>query len=398
MLLPKYLFLAAVAATAAATPAVAGTFQIVYSFQNKPDGNGPFAGLTAVNGQLYGTTGYGGTGGCFRGAGCGTVFAFNPASATETVLYSFRGGKSGGPLLVHSNLIKSGDKLYGVSQGGGGSPNCGYGCGTIFELDLNSGREKRLYAFQGGDDGGSPDAGLLYPNGTLYGTTAGGGASDYGIVFAFNLKTQTETVLHTFQGGAADGSDPAGELTNVNGTLYGTTFEGGSTVNGSGFGTVYSINPQTGAEAVVYAFAGPPDGGMPVGKLLNINGTLYGATLGGGNQACTAGCGTVFSLNPQTKAETVLHALTLNEGSYPEGITRLGDKLYGAAVGGGADSGGSLFKMKLDGSGFKVLHDFGNTGDGMVPEAAPTASGGAIYGTTFFGGTAGLGTIYAYTP
>ena len=62
--------------------------KVVYSFSGAPDGVSPVAGLTDVNGTLYGTTIFGGAH-CRRGAGCGTVFALDVATGGETVLYSF---------------------------------------------------------------------------------------------------------------------------------------------------------------------------------------------------------------------------------------------------------------------------------------------------------------------
>jgi uncharacterized repeat protein (TIGR03803 family) len=83
-------------------------------------------------------------------------------------------------------------------------------------------------------------------------------------------------------------------LINVNGTLYGTTWSGGSS-NG---GTVYRIST-TGSEKVLYSFAGGSDGAHPSAALLNVKGTLYGTTAyGGGGSGCGSGCGTVFALTP----------------------------------------------------------------------------------------------------
>lgn len=71
--------------------------------------------------------------------------------------------------------------LYGVAATGG-SPACGQGlgCGTVFRLSP-PGKGTRytlavLHRFTGGPDGGQPYAGLVRDtDGTLYGTTAGGG-------------------------------------------------------------------------------------------------------------------------------------------------------------------------------------------------------------------------------
>jgi uncharacterized repeat protein (TIGR03803 family) len=120
--------------------------------------------------------------------GCGVIYQVDPASGVETVLYSFTGGADGadlrGTLVYHDNA------LYGTAYGGG-QPGCSSrsGCGTFYELDLATSRLTVLHAFSGGADGAAPNAGLLYSNGVLYGTTSEGGDAicDCGTAFAIAL-------------------------------------------------------------------------------------------------------------------------------------------------------------------------------------------------------------------
>jgi uncharacterized repeat protein (TIGR03803 family) len=161
-----------------------------------------------------------------------------------------------------------------------------------------------LYYFQGGSDGANPGTGkLIDVNGMLYGSTATGGGTGCGgggcgTVYRVNPTTGSESVLHSFQGGS-DGENPAGVLLFLNGTLYGTTATGGgSGCGGGGCGTIYSINATTGAESLLYSFQGGSDGANPDAGVTNIEGKLYGTTAYGGT--CTwesSGCGTVFSLS-----------------------------------------------------------------------------------------------------
>ena len=119
-----------------------------------------------------------------------------------------------------------------------------------------------LYAFKGGSDGANPLAGLINVNGTLYGTTAQGGDSGCrytgyppgcGTVFSVTTSGQ-ETVLYRFTGFRGDGAAPIGGLLAVKGVLYGTADAGGSCFSSAGgCGTVFSITPR-GVEKVLYKF------------------------------------------------------------------------------------------------------------------------------------------------
>jgi uncharacterized repeat protein (TIGR03803 family) len=154
-----------------------------------------------------------------------------------------------------------------------------------------------LHSFKGGEaDGEEPFAGLVNIKGTLYGTTYEGGSCSRiggGTVFSIT-PSGTETVLHSF-GGSGDGADLVAALLYAKGKLYSTTFVGGPNNDG----TVFSITP-SGAETVLYSFKGPGsgDGGFPRAGLVKVKGALYGTT-GGGGTGCSGsyGCGTVYSLS-----------------------------------------------------------------------------------------------------
>ena len=108
-------------------------------------------------------------------------------------------------------------------------------------------------------------------------------------MFSVDLNTGVETVLYSFcKMGCADGAEPFGGLIDVKGTLYGTTSGGGA----NGRGTVFSFDPSTGAEKVLYSFIGGADGAYPQGGLIDVSGTLYGTTTMGGAYSK----GTVFAL------------------------------------------------------------------------------------------------------
>jgi uncharacterized repeat protein (TIGR03803 family) len=145
-----------------------------------------------------------------------------------------------------------------------------------------------LHTFKGQPDGSNPYSGLINVNGTLYGTTQNGGSSNHGAVFKIT-PSGVEHVIYSFKG-SPDGSTPTGRLTVLNGTLYGSTLYGGA----SGFGAIFKVST-AGAEHVLYSFTGPPgDGEHPVAGMTAVSGALYGSTTQGG----TGANGMVFKLTP----------------------------------------------------------------------------------------------------
>jgi uncharacterized repeat protein (TIGR03803 family) len=389
-------------------PTHAASETIIYSFQGGSDGSEPFASVINVGGTLYGTT-Y--SGGAYTG---GTVFSVNPATGAETVLHSF--GASGDGNKPFAKLANAGGLLYGTTEGGG-VQNCSMGyCGTVFSVNPTTSAETVVYAFQNNNDGAQPQAGLINLHGQLYGTTDYGGTGDGGFemcfygcgtVFSVKLKTVKETALYNFNDTPGDGSLPSGDLLDVGGMLYGTTENGGAYSKG----TVFSVNPKTKIETAIYAFQGGSDGSFPVAGLINVGGTLYGTTSGGGSPNapnCTSypyGCGTVFAIDPKTGVERVVYSFqggADGKDPYP-GLVYIRGTLYGITANGGGSANcgsgcGTAFSVKIKTAKETVLHSFGATGDGIYPSAALIDVGGALYGTTEEGGATGNGTVFKLTP
>ncbi len=148
----------------------AGQFSTLYIFTGL--GGSAFAGLVQdAAGNLYGATTGGGT------LGQGTVFKFDPATGTETVLYSFTGGADGSNPSAGVVLDTAGN-IYGTTDNGGliPCPDDPFGCGVIFKVDPTTHTETVLYALKGGTDGVHPDVNLvLDPLGNLYGAATWGG-------------------------------------------------------------------------------------------------------------------------------------------------------------------------------------------------------------------------------
>jgi uncharacterized repeat protein (TIGR03803 family) len=172
----------------------------------------------------------------------------------------------------------------------------------VFAVDASTGAETVLHSFGGSADGTLPYASLIDVKDTLYGTTSYGGAHGDGTVFSLDLGTGTETVLYSFcrhpvHHQCRDGEFPVAGLIDVNGALYGTTDLGGVYQDQipSSNRVLFVLDPNTGAETVLYAFRSRRDGTNPGASLIDVVGTLYGTTQAGGTHHDR---GTVFAFKP----------------------------------------------------------------------------------------------------
>jgi uncharacterized repeat protein (TIGR03803 family) len=254
--------------------------------------------------------------------------------------------------------------------------------------------------------GSRPDGAMIDVDGRFYGVTKGGGLKGCGngskgqfcgTVFSVT-PDGVKRVVYKFKGGS-DGGRPVGRLVNVDGTLYGTTTIGGS--GSKGYGTVFSLTTN-GTETVLYRFAGGSDGAAPEGGLVNLNGVLYGTTeYGGGSSECRnsrPGCGTVFSVTT-SGTERVLHRFSekSGDGITPfAGLIDVGGTLYGTTFAGGREgNGGTVYSITPSGKE-KTIYWF-NGPAGFSPFAELTNVDGTLYGTTAGGGAHHSGTVYSVT-
>ncbi len=355
---------------------------VVYGFMGGTDGAVPQTALLLQNGDLYGTTPVGGT------TGLGTVFKVS-TSGSESVLYNFQGATDGA--YPESSLVALNGSLYGTTSGGNTPSN-----GTIFKVDP-SGNLSTIYTFTGAPDGSTP-VGLVALNGALYVTTESGGANGVGAVFKVSTSG-SESTLYSFKGDP-DGGNPTAALVAVGNALYGTTFEGGA---GAGFGTVFKLST-SGKERVIYAFqANGTDGENPDASVIAVNGKLYGTTQNGG----TSGHGTVFEVSMSGK-EHVLHSFAGGlDGATPlGGLVAVNGALYGPTAFGGIYGGacqqdpsgcGTIFKITPAGKKTTV-YTFQGAPDGAVPYATLIAVKKSLYGTTEVGGTPNEGTVFKVSP
>ena len=268
-----------------------GKRTVLHRFGKGTDGQLPFAGVVRdATGGLYGTAESGGSG-C-GGSGCGMVFEID-ANRKETVLHEFKGGTDGADPEA-GVILGSAGTLYGTSREGGGSGCNGTGCGTVYKLD-QSGKETILHRFHE-NDGGLPHAAVIRDrSGNLYGLCAIGGPGGWGTVFRLN-RSGKESILYGFKGGEDGGSPEAGLVMDAAGNFYGATPEGGA----NNFGAIFKLD-QHGKETVLYSFTGGTDGAYPEATLVrDEKGNLYGTAIEGGvlGGCGGPGCGVVFKLTP----------------------------------------------------------------------------------------------------
>ena len=395
----------------------AATYKILYNFTGGANGRVPYAGLTLHSGNLYGTTTAGGA------SGNGTVFELTNSNGTwtESVLYSFAGGTDGATPYAGVTFDANGN-LYGTTEYGGTSS-----VGTVFELVPNSNgtwTESVVYSFTGGSDGAYPEwCGVrVDATGALYGMSTDGGAQGMGVVYKLTPNPGggwTYGLLHTFTGGT-DGSYPlAGTLTfDKAGSLYGATSDGvdnyGNCPNNNDCGSIVKLTPRPDGswkEQVIFRFTANTNGGQsrrPFGPLVfGSAGGLYGTTGGGGGLY-----GTAFKLTLSAHGrwtEHVLHVFQGNQdGAYPNSsvVFNKAGNLYGSTVFGedrdGACCFGQVFTLfrNSHGWGKRALHRFhGPPSDGILGGAPVVLDGaGNLYGTSSGGGGYGAGVVYEFTP
>lgn len=302
-------------------------------------------------------------------------------AATLTTLVNFNfanGGRPGGGLIRDES-----GTFYGITGSGGPS-----GFGTVFSLS-NSGTLTTLVAFNETTNGAHPAGSLIRDaSGTLYGTTFMGGTFGRGTVFSLS-SSGTFTTLLNFNG--ANGAHPTTSLLrDVSGTLYGVTPGGGA----FGRGTVFSLT-NSGSLTTLVNFDGT-NGAEPHGNLISDGaGTFYGTTVLGG-----IGRGTVFSL---TGDGTLTTLTDFSQPNGPDGKAPVGGlfrdsagTLFGTTAQGGPFGEGTAFRINKDGTGTTLVYFYGGGGGGYPLGPLISDPSGMLYGTTAYGGDLGsIGTVFS---
>lgn len=315
---------------------------------------------------------------------CAAAAIDSPAQ-TFTTLTNFNGTNGErpayGPLLQGGNFT-----FYGTTSGGGANSD-----GTIFEV-TPQGVLTTQYSFDVAHGANPWDGLFLNVDDTFYGTTASGGSNGDGVVFQFRPLGSVMNTLHSFDG--TDGESPYAAMVKTHTmNFYGTTSTGGA----HGSGTIFVLTP-AGALTTLYSFCtltNCADGADPIaGLILATNSNLYGTTTSGGAH----GSGTVFEVSSSGKLTTLYSFCSqtnCTDGDDPvaELIQGADGNFYGTTYYGGTNGYGTVFRISPTGR-LTTLHSFGGA-DGQYPYASVLqATDGNFYGTTYEGGANGFGTVF----
>jgi len=399
---------------------------VLHEFTGGNGGQGPF-GIPVVGsgGVLYGAAG-GGT--------AGVIWSLTPPTApggtwSEQIIYNFTGAP-GTPIDPNAGLVMDANGvLYGTTPHGGGDL-CRQGCGTVYAVTPpaiagGAWTESVLFAFGTVDtegEGREPCCLVVGPDGVLYDlTTEEEPQRRYGTLFSLAPPTApggqwTYTMLHKFTGENGEGSSPNG-LIWANGALYGTNQRGGANGHGVSGGTVFQMTPPSVAggpwtETILYSF-GAPLASDPAGALVLENGAIYGTAFNGTAASCQE-CGAVFELSPPaapggTWSETVLYDFAAwADGRAPAGLLCRNGALYGTTYYGGTADGGTIFELQppsVAGGTWTetLLYSFTDVQEGVVPSGglAPAPNGDFYLSTVEGGpetGVEGYGGVFKFTP
>lgn len=329
--------------------------------------------------QLWVTTSLGGANG---------VGAIYVADHTGTNFHIVHDCDMYGSQILGSMTLAPNGWLYGVTETGGTDDSC-----VVCAFNPLTGEFNDIHDFAFSPDSGeSATSGMtLASNGLLYGTTAGGGVNNAGVIYTVDPTTNAYNPIHHFNNDSS-GSGPLSQLLQLsNGKLYGTTYAGGAW----GSGTIFSFDPLTNNLTSLYSFDGTT-GNMPYfGKLIQAtDGKLYGMTYNGG----ASDLGVIYSFNLTGNVYTVIHEFNGTDGAMPTGglMQATDGNLYGMTSQGGPDTVGVLFKINPVTRNYSVLLNFNELNGASPSRGLSQTSTGKLFGTTSSGGVNGGGVIFSY--
>lgn len=370
---------------------------VLHNFTALTDGYQPNSLAIDAQGNLFGTTLFGGSD-SYTAYGYGVVYELSPnahGTWNLTVLHTFSSEAADGTNPA-GTLLDSAGNIYGTASGGidNNSACSGY-CGIVYRLSPSNGKwiESILYKFQGNADGGVPAASLaMDSSGNLYGATT----AEYLAPGVFKLTPGsshwTETTLFNVTNAQTQGGRPNGITLDAAGNIYGTASEGGVDNDGVVFELVRGSNGLY-TQSILHVFTGGSDGNYPEGNItIDSAGNLYGTTYwgGAGSTACVS-CGTVYKLSPSGGGwtDTILHRFVGGtDGANPQGSVLIdpSGNLIGTTRLGTEANFGSVFELAAGSYTETQIYGFpstdgANIGGGLVEDAA-----GNFYGVAESGG------------
>ena len=353
---------------------VAGTHALTTLATFTNNGVQPQAALVADSaGDLFGTTGSGGTN------GCGTVFEIAAGTNVVTTLVNFDWNAQETP--DSPLLVDSAGNLFGTTIDGGSNY-----AGTLFEVAAGTHSLTTLVNF---NSYGEPEGSLVEDSaGDIFGTDYSGPFETYGAVFEVAAGTHALSFPYRFTQMSSGAYPESGLMADSAGDIFGTTSAGGT----YGDGTVFEIAAGTHAFTTLANF-NSTDGASPGVIVLDGAGDIFGVTSAGGS----SNDGTVFEIAAGTQVLTTLANFNGNNGKTPEGLAEdsAGD-LVGTTSAGGGSGDGTVFEIAAGTKALTTLFNF-NGKNGNNPMAGLLTDGrGDLFGTTYSGGAtpSGNGTVF----
>jgi uncharacterized repeat protein (TIGR03803 family) len=359
----------------ALTPAAtAQVFTNLHSFVNGDPADGALPnGVVLANNVLMGATSQGGS------SGNGTIFQAGTNGAGFGILRHFDGSPTDGSSPNEPTI--SGSLIYGTTYLGGSNS-----MGVIYRVGTNGTGHTVLKHFDTGSDAQNSVAALILGGGTLYGTSLSGGSNGWGTVFRIDTNGGNFAVIHHFTNNP-DGASPRSRLLLLDGTLFGTTSGGGT----NGAGTIFRMNTNGADFSVIGNCSATPGPAVPFAGLTAFSNVLYGvSTAGGADNA-----GSVFRLGTNGAGFSIIHSFTNFEGLSPQGTpVVVNGVLYGNTISRGTGFSGTVFRVETNGANFTVLQNFTNTQTGANPKGMLSLDGTTIFGIANGSGPSSGGTLF----
>lgn len=359
-----------------------GSISKKIDFEYYNNGSRPISLMKAINGKLYGLTIDGGN------YGNGVLFEYDISNSSISKKIDYKNDSTGANPTGSLIEINNG-KYYGMT-GSGGSQNKG----VLFEYDINTNTFYKKIDFGNALNGSSPQGKLiLAKNKKFYGLTTKGGTKEKGVLYEFNPKTNTYSKKIDF-GDISNGSSPKGSLFRANNDkLYGLTSSGGIYDNG----VLFEYDPETNLLIKRVDFKYDSIGGYPFGSLMQAeNDVLYGVTSIGG----IYNNGVLFDYNIITNSFSKKIDFGNGISNSVSRLTQANDgNLYGLAMGNFSVGGSAFFKYNINSNTLLKIITFNGIDTGSEPVGSLLlADNGKLYGLTSSGGVNDDGVLFEYTP